>query len=71
MLINSWLVVILVMCINDYTPVFLALTFGLWTHCGLAVLEVKTTEKHIKFQCAVQTSSHGDKSVDSTVGKVG
>lgn len=53
MLINSWLVVILFMCINDYTPVSLALTFGLWTHCGLAVLEVKTTEKHIKFQCTV------------------
>lgn len=71
MLINSWLVVILIMCINDYNPASLALTSGLWPHCGLAVLEVKATEKHIKFQCTVQTSSHGDKSVDSTVGKAG
>lgn len=59
------------MCINDYIPVSLALTSGLWPHCGLAVLEVKATEKHIKFQCTVQTSGHSNKSVDSIVVKVG
>lgn len=59
------------MHINDYNPASSALTSGLWPHCGLAVLEVKDTEKHIKFQCTEQTSSHGNKSVDSTVGKTG
>lgn len=59
------------MCINDCNRASLALTSGLWPHCGLAVLEAKASEKHIKFQCTVQTSSHDDKSVDSTVGKAG